>query len=154
MIERQRLLSVAVASRKIAYVLLIDGRLKDWLLSRAGGMSAPKGRSFLRMAIARNKPDLVVIENPFGTTRKHGTSREILLALAQELEDGGVTHRLVTRKQAHANKYDEAVALAQQFPKQSLSFHDSLKVNVQPQGGSVFQSQVHPVHGFSGRIRL
>lgn len=116
-IERPRVLAVAVASRKISYVLLIDGKLKDWLLSRAGGMSAPKGRSFLRMAVAQYQPDLVVIENPYGSTRKYGTSREILMALAQELEDSGVPHRLVIRKQAHANKYEEAAALAKQFPE-------------------------------------
>lgn len=116
-IERPRVLAVAVASRKIACVFLIDGKLKDWLLSRVGGMSAPKGRSFLRMAIAQYQPDLVVIENPFGSTRKYGTSREILMALAQELEDSGVPHRLVTRKQAHGNKYEEAAALVEQFPE-------------------------------------
>lgn len=115
-IDRQRVLAVAVASRKIAYILLIDGQLKDWQHSRAGGMSAPKGRSFLRMALARCEPDLVVMENPHGVTRKSGTSRSILLALAQELEDGDVTHRLLVRKQTFANKYEEAAVLAQQFP--------------------------------------
>lgn len=115
--ERPRVLSVAVASRKIAYVLLFDGDLKDWQISRAGGMSAPRGRSFLRMAIARFKPDLVVIEYPYGSTRKHGTSREILMALAQELEDSAEPHRLVDRNQAYANKYVEAAALAELFPE-------------------------------------
>ena len=115
--ERPRVLSVAVASRKIAYVLLIDSTLKDWLVSRAGGMSGPKGRSFLRTAIAQHKPDMVVIENAYGPTRKHGTSRGILMALAQELENGRVPYRMVDRKQAHANKYAEASALAQRFPE-------------------------------------
>jgi hypothetical protein len=63
-IERPRVLSVALASRKIAYVLLIDGKLKDWKRSRAGGMSAPKGRSFLSMAIKRHQPDLVLLGMP------------------------------------------------------------------------------------------
>ena len=56
-IERKRVLAVAVASRKIAFVFLIDGRLKDWKHSRAGGTSPTKGRSFLRMAIGRYEPD-------------------------------------------------------------------------------------------------
>ena len=115
--ERPRVLAVAVASRKIAYVLLIAGHLKDWRISRAGGMSAPKGRSFLRKAIALHAPDLVVIENPHGPTRKYGTPLQILLAMAQDLDDSATPHRLVTRVQAYANKYDEAAALVEQFPE-------------------------------------
>lgn len=115
--ERLRILSVAVASRKIGYVLLIDGNLKDWQVSRSGGMSAPKGRSFLRTATAQYKPDLVVIENPYGSTRKYGTSREILMALAQDLEDSAAPRLLVERKQVYANKYVEAAALAEKFPE-------------------------------------
>lgn len=116
-IERPRVLAIAVASRKIACVFLIDRALKDWQGSRAGGLSAPKGRSFLRMAIGEYQPDLVVIENPFGPTRKYGMSHKILLAMAQDLSDSGVPHRLVDRKQPHANKYAEAALLAQQFPE-------------------------------------
>jgi hypothetical protein len=115
--DRTRVLAVAVASRKIAFVLLINGQLKDWQQSRAAGMSAPKGRSFLRMAVARLKPDLVVIENPYGQTRKYGVSSEILMAMAQDLVDGAVPHRLVRRTQAYANKYAEAAALAERYPE-------------------------------------
>ncbi len=112
-----RVLAVAVASRKIALVFLIDGRLKDWKHSRAGGTSPTKGRSFLRMAIGRYEPDLVVIEDPNGPTRKYGIPLGILYAMAQELGDCAVPHRLVNRKQDFANKYAEAAALAEQFPE-------------------------------------
>jgi hypothetical protein len=117
MIERPRVLAVAVASRKIACVFLIDGCLKDWQLSRSGGMSAPKGRSFLRTAIARFRPDLVLIENPYAPTRKYGQPRAILLAMAQDLADSAMPHRLVNRKQAYSNKYKEAAALSERFPE-------------------------------------
>ena len=114
--DRKRVLAVAVASRKIAYVFLIDGELKDWQHSRKGGRSATRGRSFLRTAIARYQPDLVVIEDPQGPTRKYGTSRAILLAMAQDLQDAKVPHLLVTRDQTYANKYKEATVLAREFP--------------------------------------
>lgn len=116
-IERKRILGVAVASRKIACVLLIDGQLKDWQHSRAGGVSVSRGRSFLRVAIARYAPDLVVMEEPHGPTRKTGRSFQILLAMMQELGDNAVPHRLVSRVQTHANKYDEAAVLAKQYPE-------------------------------------
>lgn len=115
-IERKRVLAVAVASGKMAYVFLIDGKLKDWHHSRAASLSPPKGRSLLRKTAARLEPDLVVSEDPFKPTRKYGGSKEILQALAQELMDGATPHHLVQRDQQFANKYDEAQALAKRFP--------------------------------------
>jgi hypothetical protein len=115
--ERARVLAVAVAYGKLGYVLLIDGVLKDWHCSREASLEATRGRSFLRKVIARLEPDLVVIEDPHGRTRKFGTSREVLLALAQELTDSATPHQRVSRKQGFANKYVEAEALTKQFPE-------------------------------------
>ena len=116
-IERKRLLAVAVASRKIAFVFLIDGKLKDWQHSRAASKSPTKGRSFLRTAVARHNPDLVVIENPIGSTRKYGVSRTILMAMAQDLRDNAIPHRTEAKRRSFANKYDEAAALVKRFPE-------------------------------------
>ena len=114
--DRKRLLAVAVASGKVAYVFLIDGKLKDWHCSRAASLSPPKGRSLLRRAVARLEPDLVVTEDPFKPTRKYGGSKEILHALAQELIDSATPHHLVQRDQRFANKYEEAGVLSKRFP--------------------------------------
>ena len=114
--DRKRLLAVAVASGKMAYVFLIDGTLKDWHCSRAASLSPPNGRSLLRNAVARLEPDLVITEDPFKPTRKYGSSKEILHALAQELVDSATPHRLVQRDQQFDNKYEEAQALAKRFP--------------------------------------
>ena len=51
------------------------------------------------------EPDLVVIENPFGPTRKYGKPYQILLAMTQDLADSTTPHRLVTTAQAYPNKY-------------------------------------------------
>jgi len=115
-IERKRVLAVAVASGKLAYVFLIDGRLKDWHCSRVASLSPPRGRSLLRTAGGRLEPDLVIIEDPFKPTRKYGSSKEILHALAQELMENATPHRLIQRDQQFANKYVEAQALAKRFP--------------------------------------
>jgi hypothetical protein len=114
--ERRRVLSVAVASGKIAYVFLIDGHIKDWRCSREASLSPPKGRSLLRIAAARFEPDLVITEDPYGPTRKYGKSIEILTALTQELTDSALPHRLVRRSQSFSDKYLEAQALASRFP--------------------------------------
>ena len=114
--ERKRVLAVAVASGKVAYVFLIDGRLKDWHCSRTASLSGPKGRSLLRRSVARFEPDLVVTEDPFKPTRKSGSSKDVLFALVQELTDSATPHHLVQRDQQFANKYDEARALTKRFP--------------------------------------
>ena len=114
--ERKRVLAVAVASGKVAYIFLIDGELKDWHCSRAASLSAPNGRSLLRRAVARFEPDLVATEDPFKPTRKSGNSLEILNALVQELTDSAAPHHLVQRDQQFTNKYDEAKALTKRFP--------------------------------------
>ena len=100
----------------MAYVFLIDGQLKDWHCSRAASLSPPKGRSLLRRAVSRFEPDIVVTEDPFKPTRKYGSSKEILQALAQELMDSATPHNLVQRDQQFANKYVEAQDLAERFP--------------------------------------
>jgi hypothetical protein len=114
--ERKRVLAIAVASGKVAYVFLIDGKLKDWHCSRAASLSAPKGRSLFRRAVARFEPSLVVTEDPFKPTRKSGSALQVLNALVQDLTDSATPHRLVQRDQQFANKYDEAQALADRFP--------------------------------------
>ncbi len=114
--ERQRVLSVAVTSTGMAIVFLIDGQLKDWKFSKASCQSVPEARSFLRMAILKLEPDLVLVENPFGKTRKKGKSRKALLGLAQELKDNGINHKLVDRKKTHSDKYQQAGALAEKHP--------------------------------------
>jgi len=115
--KRQRVLSVAVASGKIAYVFLINGELKDWQCSRSASLSPSKGRSFLRKATIRLEPNLVVAEDPYRPTRKYGSSLGVLYALVQELVDSAKPHTLVQRSQRFANKYEEAKVLAQRFPE-------------------------------------
>lgn len=114
--ERPRVLSIAVAYRKLGYVCLIDGELKDWYCSQEAALSPTLGRSVLRLAIARLAPDLVVSEDPYFPSRKSGQSRDVLYSIAVELRDSTTPHRLVRRHQRYANKYEEAEALAERFP--------------------------------------
>lgn len=115
--DRKRVLALAVAYNRIGCVFLIDGKLKDWRHSRAAGKSVSKAKSFLRMAVGRYEPDLVTMEDPYRETRKHGRSLSVLQALAQDLADGTVPHRLVMRNRPFTNKYDEAADLAKEYPE-------------------------------------
>lgn len=114
--DRPKVLALAVASKRIAFVFLIGGQLKDWKYSRSCRKSVAAARSFLRIAVLTYEPDLVVIENPMGHTRKTGRSRAILQGLAQELSDSATPHALVERKSTHRNKYLQAKELAERHP--------------------------------------
>ena len=115
-ITREAVLSVAVSSGKIAFVYLIGDDLKDWRCSRASTLSVTAARSFVRVATAKLGPDVLILENPTGSTRKGGMSRDILFALAQDIKDSNVAHVLIERRKTHANKYLEARDLAKRYP--------------------------------------
>ncbi len=100
----------------MAFAFLIAVNLKACSCSHPASLSAPKGRSLLRSAVARFEPSLVVTEDPFKPTRKSLSSLQVLNALVKELTDSAIPHHLVQRDQQFANKYDEAQALADRFP--------------------------------------
>lgn len=114
--RHRRVLSIAVAYGKLAYVFLINDRLKDWQMSRAASFSPAKARAFLKNAYVRLQPDIVLIEDPQEGTRKTGHALEILLALEKDIIAEGIPHHCIQRHQRYANKYEEASALAEQYP--------------------------------------
>ncbi|MDA5095002.1 hypothetical protein O2N63_13005 [Aliiroseovarius sp. KMU-50] len=111
-----RVLSIAVAYGKLAYVFIINDRLKDWQVSRAASFSPTKAGTFLKNTYKRLQPDIVLIEDPREGTRKTGHALEILLALEKEIVAENIPHHCVRRRQSYANKYEEARALAERYP--------------------------------------
>lgn len=115
-IEQERVLAIAVAYGKLAYVFLINDRVKDWEISRAASFSPTKALAFLHAAITRLQPDIVLIEDPSEDTRKAGHSLGIIFALEKELKAQAIPHTCVRRIQNYANKYEEAKVLAERYP--------------------------------------
>lgn len=115
--RRETYLGVSVASLRIAYVLMTSGRVKEWKKSRKATTTVPRARSYVRIAIEKHKPTLVVIEDPNGKTRKQGRSLEILHALSQDLKENGRAHILIDKLHHYTNKYEEAVELAEGYPE-------------------------------------
>ena len=113
-----RVLSVAVASGKVGYALFVGQRLTDWGTSRIAGLSPKIAQRTMTKWLVRFKPDVVVTEEILRDSRKGERSRLIATSIAniaRNQED--LLDVLIKRVQAFPNKYDEAEALAVEFPE-------------------------------------
>ncbi len=114
---QRKVLSVAVASQRVGHVYLHNEQLKGWAKSTSAYKSTANARSKIQNWIAFYQPDLVILELTDHHSRKGDTSRTLIDALSDEVHEQGVQLRQIPRLRQHPNKYDEAAALAQQFPE-------------------------------------
>lgn len=112
-----RILSIAAATGRIAYVYLIGDRLMDWRISDKGSASPDDARVITRKWIEALEPDVVVIERPSKSTRKGDNTKHLIDAIAEAAEDSNVLDVRVEREQHYENKYAEAAALAVHYPE-------------------------------------
>lgn len=111
-----KVLSLAAATGRVGYVFFVGGELIDWGVSRKASKSSANALRQLKRWIEVLDPDVAVTEKITGHSRKSQRTREIVAALACVAEKAALIDVRVERTQAFANKYDEAKALATQFP--------------------------------------
>lgn len=111
-----RLLSVAVASGRIAYVYLIGNRLMDWRVSDRASESEEEAAKSTARWIETLQPDVVVTEDVLGAKKKGYRSKEIIAAIAGVASRAQLLDVSVIREQSFPNKYAEAKALAEKYP--------------------------------------
>jgi hypothetical protein len=114
-----RILSIAAATGRIAYVYLIGDRLMDWRISDKASTSTEEARAASARWIETLQPDVVVTEIAVSKTRKGDNTRQLIEAMAIVAEESKALDVKVTREQSFANKYDEAAALADRYPELS-----------------------------------
>lgn len=112
-----RILSIAAATGRIAYVYLIGDRLMDWRISDKASTSTEEARAASQRWIETLQPDVVVTEIAVSKTRKGDNTRQLIEAMASVAEESKALDVKVTREQTFANKYDEAAALAERYPE-------------------------------------
>jgi len=112
-----RILAFAASTRGIGYVLLIDGELKDWRLSKKARQSSILAGQWTGRIIERLQPGMVVTEVRGNNSRKGVETRAAIEAIALVAEQAGLHHISVRHEHGYANKYEEAEALAEQFPQ-------------------------------------
>lgn len=115
------MLSVAVASGKVGYCLFVGQRLTDWGTSRIAGLSPKVATRVMKRWLNNFRPDVVITEDLQGESRKGERSQSITAAVARVARDQeDLLDVSIERVQAFANKYDEAEALAVEFPELEL----------------------------------
>lgn len=117
MTRHERVLSFAVGSGACALIVMQHGELVHAERLRDSASHPSKGRSAFRLALSRFEPDLVVFEDPDRNCRKQGVSLRLLRTLAQAVGDESVRGIRLVRVQRYVNQFEEAAALAEEFPE-------------------------------------
>lgn len=112
----RRVLGIAVASGRVGYVLMFQGKPCQWGLSRKAAKSEEEATKRVTAWIARFRPDVVVTEKVSVSCRKGEKAKSIIQAIAGVAADAEVYDVSVPRPHQHANKFAEAEALADRFP--------------------------------------
>jgi hypothetical protein len=111
-----RVLAIAVASGRVGYTFLTVDRLRDWGTSDKAAKSPSQAAEATQEWINYLKPDVVVTEQLDAVCRKGIKSKNIIAAIARTAEHNYVLDVSVPRKHDYQSKYEEAEALAIQYP--------------------------------------
>lgn len=112
----RRVLSIAAATGRVGYVLLIDRELCDWAMSRVAARSPRAAVEQFGTWFDQLAPDVVITEKPKGS-RKGARTRRIIAAIAKAAAQRAVYDIAVPRPRHHRTRYDEAEELAKRFPE-------------------------------------
>lgn len=112
-----KVLSVAVATGRVAYVFMIDGELRDWNISVKASKSATELAGWLQRLINELKPDVVVTEKITELCRKGRKAKRLIQASVELASHNFVLDVSVERPRDYPCKYTEAKALADRYPE-------------------------------------
>ncbi|MFC1320520.1 MAG: hypothetical protein G8D88_19600 [gamma proteobacterium symbiont of Ctena orbiculata] len=111
------ILSIAAASRRVGYVFLINGKLKDWRISEKAARSSEDAAYVSQQWINELKPEVVVTEKLENALRKGDKTKAIIAAIARTADHNYLLDVSVERSHEFKSKYEEAVALAKRYPE-------------------------------------
>ena len=113
-----RVLSVAAAYRRVAYVLLSERKLADWRISEKAALSPENASSLAQSWIKKLRPEIVVTERTATAKKKGDGTKALISAIAKvAAEDSQVFDLSLSRSQPFTSKYEEAQALADLYPE-------------------------------------
>lgn len=114
-----RTLAIAAATGRLGFVYLEDKRLVEWGISTVAAQSIENATLHTTKWLGTFKPELVVTEAINDKCLKGGHSIALIAAIEHSVQSANVLNATVTRHRAYENKYQEAEALAQDFPELS-----------------------------------
>lgn len=110
-------LSIAVASGKVGYVLLHDGRLQDWGITVKAAKNGSELVGFVQNLINEFRPDVVVSEDCTQRCRKGANTKRLIRSIAELASHNAVLDVSVERPYTFQSKYEEAEVLAKRHPE-------------------------------------
>jgi hypothetical protein len=111
------ILAFAVASGKVGYVYIADGMLQDWGITVKAAKNGSQLVGFAQELINDLKPDIVVTENTGRGSRKGAHTKRLIQSLAELASHNCVLDVSVKRPRIFPSKYEEADALAAEYPE-------------------------------------
>lgn len=112
-----RLLTIAAARRRVAYVFVVDGRVRDWRVSEKAATSPGDAAEYTQVWINELTPDVLIIEKIDEDFRKGPRVKAIIHAIGNTAAHNYLLDVSVKREQRYRNKYEEAAALAALHPE-------------------------------------
>ncbi|MFO6466251.1 hypothetical protein ACK8OR_17820 [Jannaschia sp. KMU-145] len=110
-------LAIAVASGKVGYVFLHDGRLQDWGITVKAAKSGRDLVGFVQGLISELRPDIVVTEDCGPGCRKGDRAIRLIRSVAELASHNSVLDVSVPRPRSFASKFEEAEALTSEYPE-------------------------------------
>ena len=110
-------LAFAVASGKVGYVYIADGMLQDWGITVKAAQDGSQLVGFAQGLITNLRPNIVVTENTGHGSRKGAHTKRLIRSLAELASHNCVLDVSVNRPRTFPSKYEEADALAAQYPE-------------------------------------
>lgn len=112
-----RIMGIAAASKRVAFVCLHDGSLMDWGI--VGQHANWKGNlvGSVQSTLTRLKPQIVVTEDCNTGCRKGRRTRTLIASLAELASHNTVHDIAIARPRHHRSKYEEAIELLSFYPE-------------------------------------
>ena len=104
MTARQRVLSIAAASGRVGYVLLVDRKISTWGLSRKASANQDHAATRCANWIERLRPDVVVTERVLNRSKKGARTRAVIAAMTEVAEIADVRNIVVSRMRTSLRK--------------------------------------------------
>lgn len=111
-----RVLSVAVRSGRLGYIVLSGHMLIAWGTSEKGAKSVQTALGRLERWVQHFEPLVLITEDP-NTGFKGERQRTIIRAFGLAARDWPLMHKAVKRKQRCANLYEDVAHVAAAFPE-------------------------------------
>ncbi|MEM8692516.1 MAG: hypothetical protein AAGG57_11595 [Pseudomonadota bacterium] len=137
-----KVLAIAVATGRAGYVYLQGSTLLHWGISVKAAKNNTNIVEFVQKLINEFKPDVVVTEKCGPTSKKGKKTRTLIRSAAELASHNAVLDVSVERIQVFTSKYEEAVALAQQWSdlKRHLPKHKRLLFEYEPRAMVLFEA--------------